>query len=381
MNNNVSYSIPKETSEYILNNDTTLSNNPSLPEIYDRPFLLRLAEMGYKDVVSKLQEVGIDVTDKDAEDVRYLLSKLFIKCKKAEKPYKDVLEKICINSVIKMFQVPEETVSVSVELKDEIDDSFESVILDPIDGDEDFEFDDVDSAKSIRGEVYKRRAIDALCFGASMTLSEQLLSNNEDIEKLNPELSDIYKKIALLNYYMLFYQKRYEITDENNMLGGTVEVTIGGRDEKVCIYSQGKILPFLLSETIRGFMELFASHGLPSDKKIANLVLGKSDFVKSEPWDMIFGKEIWEIYGKSFSDMKTNELPYILKTIACLDVDKFNYFSNEVLSMTKKGKSLMAAISKKAKNDMEYDKFAKRMTTMATNKSIITDEFIGYNEL
>ena len=41
----------------------------------------------------------------------------------------------------------------------------------------------------------------------------------------------------------------------------------------------------------------------------------------------------------------------------------------------------MSKICGKSKNDIEYDKFADKMSKKSTDKSVITDEYIGINEL
>ena len=123
---------------------------------------------------------------------------------------------------------------------------------------------------------------------------------------------------------------------------GTVQVTLGGDDELVKIDAEGEIFPVLLCECVRGFMELFASHGLPKDKNILDIVLQKA---------------------------------------ATLPCKKFNFFIKEVLAKTRTGKRLMAKLIEKAKNEKEYEKFYDKMTKLQTNKNLINDEYIHTEEL
>ena len=171
------------------------------------------------------------------------------------------------------------------------------------------------------------------------------------------------------------------MSDENKMQLGTVEVNLASGDEKVKIEAQGVIMPILLNELIRGFMELFISHGLPKKKEIAMMVLGKSDFLKAEPWDMRVGPYLWDLLSKSFNDINSNELPYLLKRISKLEVDNFNTLLKEVFAKTKRGKEIMSKLSFKAKKDIKYDKFVDKMSKMKKDKGVITDEFIHPDEL
>ena len=202
-----------------------------------------------------------------------------------------------------------------------------------------------------------------------------------DVERLNPDLKDLYNKIIALNTYLLYTKGDFGLTDEQKMQIGTVEVSLGNEESKVKIEAQGVILPVLMSELIRGFMELFISHGLPKDRRMATIVVGKSDFLKAEPWDMKLGPLLWELFSNTFNDINSNELPYLLQRVSKLSTNKFNFLMKEVFAKTRKGKEIMSKISNKAKNDIEYDKFVDKMTKMKQDKGIITDDYIHPDEL
>lgn len=370
--------LPEDIKMSILNNTTSLGNNPAIPDVYDIPFLLKLANERFESTKETLYEIGT-IDDFEDTEIETMLSKLIMKCKEIERPFRDKLEKLCVNYVIDTFNIPEDTVQINVSLVDKVDMENSAISVEPVDGD--FEFDDVNAAANIRGEVFKRRILDAICMGESIVLSSDIDSYADSINEISPELCELYLKILALNNYSLYKKENLGISDTNKMQMGTVLVEFGSEDEMVRITSQGEIFPVLLSETLRGFMELFISHGLPKDKKIADLVIQKSDFLKAEPWDMRLGPSLWILLSKSFNDITLDELPYLLKRIACLNVDKFNFLMKEVFAKTKKGKLIMSKICNMAKNDIEYDRFTDRMSKMKMDKSIITDEFINEEEL
>ena len=372
--------LPNDVVDKITNHKTSLGNNPSIPDIFNTPYLLKIAEQGFEKTKNKLKEIG-EINDTDETELEAVLSHLILKCKKLETPYRSELERICFNYVIDLFEIPEDTVDIKVTLSDEIDLNKDSIILDPNTNDDNMEFNTIDDALTIKGEVYKRRLLDSLCMGGAMTFSNDFDSFSNEINKINPDLIDLYNKIIALNNYLLYTKSDFNLTDENKMQLGTVEVSLGNDITKVKIEAQGVIMPILLSELIRGFMELFISHGLPKDKNIAMNVLGKSDFLKTEPWDMKFGPLLWEKFTSTFNDIDTNELPYLLMRVSKIDVDKFNVLFKEIFANTKKGKNIMSHICSKVKNDMEYDKFVDKMDKTKNNKGIISDEYIHPDDL
>ena len=371
--------LPDDVIVKINTHKTSLGNNPSIPDIFDEPFLLKLTEQGFQLSKDKLKEIG-EITDVDETELEPALAKLLLQCKELETPYRNELEKICINYVIDLFSVPEETVDIVTELCDEVDLNRDSIILDPLDNDGDVEFVNVEDAMSIKGEVYKRRLLNALSMGAAIRMAD-IESLSEEINQLNPKLTDLYNKIISLNNYLLYTKSDFGLTDENKMQMGTVEVSLATEDSKVKIEAQGVIFPILLTELIRGFMELFTSHGLPKDRQQAMMVIGKSDFLKAEPWDMKLGPMLWDLLSNTFNDINSVELPYLLKRISKLNVDKFNYLMKEIFAKTRRGKEIMSKLSFKSKNDIEYDKFVDKMTKMKKDKGVITDEFIQPDEL
>lgn len=218
--------------------------------------------------------------------------------------------------------------------------------------------------------------------GGGMDLFKPSLSFYEtEINRLNPELIDLYKKIILLNDYLLLTKEDLDLTDENKKQIGMAEVRLGNDEYKTTIDVQGTIFPILVIETIKGLMELFVSHGLPKNRKKAMQVLSQTDFIKAEPWNMRIGPELWKLFTMSFNDIDTKELPYLLKRISKLEINKFNFLMKEVFAKTKKGKEIMSLICNKAKNDMDYNRFINKMDKMRINKSVITDEFIHQDEL
>lgn len=371
--------LPSEMVNSIAQNNTSLGDNPALPNIYDVPFLMKIA----KKSLSNARDVLLSyksIDDVDETTIESVLGRLIKNCQEKERPIRNHLEKICFNFVINLFSIPQETMAIKVSLVDKVNIDKPFINLDPSDEDS-IEFNDVNDAFKIKKEVYKRRLIDVLCVGCGLSIANNTDSYMDEINKLDNSLCDLYSKIIALNTYLLFEKGNIEMSETEPKIAGISTVTIGQQDEKISLEAEGTIFPILLSETIKGMMETFAIHGLPDDKQMAEAVISKSDYLKAEPWDMRLGQPLWTLLSDSFNDVDFAIIPYLFKRICCLDIDDFNMLFNEVFAKTKRGKQLMFYLCQKAKNDSEYDKFVDKMATMKNDKSIINDEFINEEEL
>ena len=374
-------SFPEDIADAVYKNKTSIGNNPALPNIFEKGYIEKLVEKRFKGCVDELKKIG-EIDDVPDTDMQTVLGKLVLKCQKLEEPHRPELEKIVANYLIDLFGIPDDSIQMELSLVDDVDLSSSSIKLDPADGDEFIEYEDVLDAESIKDEVYKRRLIDAMSMGAGMKISSNIKDYMKEIYEINPTLIDLYRKILALNDYLLFTKEDIGMTEEDKHQFGTVEVVLGQVEESPKILAQGVIFPILLSEAVRGLMELFASHGLPQEFEKAQSVLSKSDYLKAEPWDMRIGPALWEIVSDSFGDgVKTDLIPYLYKRISQLPVKKFNFFMREVLAKTRKGKRMMAKIAEKAQYEKEYSGFEDKMSKFSTDKNVIMDEYIHPDEL
>ena len=373
--------LPEDITNAILQGKTSLKNNPAIPNVFENSYLETVMKKRFKETIDELKKIG-EINDVPETDIPTVLNKLILKCQELEKPYRSELEKLCYNYVIGLFDVPDDTVTVDFRLVDEVDLNKSSIKLDPIhDDSDDIEYEDIKQFSTISDEVYKRRMLNVLAMGAGLQVSSNIKSYLSDIYDINPKLPDLYRKIIALNNYLLLTKETLGMNEENKMQIGTVEITLGNEDDKVKIEAQGEIFPVLLSECVRGFMELFASHGLPKDKEILDIVLAKSDYLKAEPWDMRIGPSLWTILSENFEGIDFKTVPYLFKKISSLSCKNFNKFMQEVLAKTKTGKRLMGKLIEKSKTEKEYNKFSDKMSKLQTDKNIITDEYIHPEEL
>lgn len=365
----ISTKIPDNIISAIVNGKTSIGKNPAIPDMPNSPYLEQLLEYEWENSIKKLNQLHIG----NNTDLESLLSKLILECQEIEKPYRYELEILCTMKINELFNPPRDFVRTDLSLVDSLSLKDDSIIIDPIDG-KAFQFNSYDDALDIDSEIYKRRFLDMLCVGASLSFSSALDFYSEEIYELNPKLIELYDKIIALNTFLLLSKSDLNINDKNTRLIGANVVKLSGPNNIVQITAQGKIFPVLFAETVRGFMELFSSHGLPKDMNKAMLVIGKSDFIKAEPWDMRIGPILWKIIYCSFKNDNTETIPYLFKKISQLKPDAFFLLMRETLLNTKKSNALISIIKKRAEKEMQEDSLLKKVQKNDKELPVISDE-------
>lgn len=342
-------------------------------------FLGQALESQFASARDVLKNMG-QIDSIDARSVEEGFQKIVLKCQKIEEKNKDVLEKLAANYVINLFSVPDDTVKIEARLVNEIEGADDISPVEPFDGDMSFEVTDIQDINGIDLDVAKRHFLNILNMGAGMSMSENIRGYIEELYDIDSRLPELYKEALALNNYMIFKSPELGISDRNRSQIGIVNVKYGLNDNLVTISAQGTIFPVLLCELIRGFMELFSSHGLPKEMKRMEYVIKKSDYLKAEPWEMRFGPYMWKIFTSYFENTDTSEMPYIYKTFSKLKPEQFFDAFSEMMAKTKKGSIYARKIVKKALGDKEMVGFLDKMTTRKLNKSIITDGYMSPEE-
>jgi hypothetical protein len=275
-----------------------------------------------------------------------------------------------------MFQVPEGLVNFTCNLVEKVDTDKA-----PISNGEHFEFEDTAHRSRLHDAVYKRRLINAMITGGAMRLSvisKQLIG---ELYEMSPELPAIYKKITVLNDYLLFTKNNMGISEKAKKQAGVSYLTIGNDRVKNVVRVEAEIFPILLHESIRGFLEMFAAYGLPSSKKECAYIMSKADFIDAEPWDMRIGPAIWDYLMMRFEEPETENIPMLLTVLFSQTTNKFNSILQEIFGETKRGERMVQKILMKAQEEFEADDFEKLMAKKQTDNSMITDGYFIPEEL
>ena len=379
--------LPKFIYKAITSHYTSLGANPALPDYGEFGFEYKVVKDRFKEVSETLDGLISDGV-LESKDVDYLLtklSKLIVECMKEERPIRKQLEKLCENVVYKVLAVPYETIILKCHLVDKVSPKNPIRVLPEDEGE--YTFDDVDDMELSKKSILKRRLINSLVQGASFDISvcrDSIDMILDELVTLNSELFSMYSIINAIEQYILFV-KEEKIDKDNPMQNSYVSVKLGKKGEKTVIESQGLYFMALLRETLRGFFELFSSHGLPNDTKKAMMIIKNADFLVAEPWDMRVGVGLWRRIVKNFEEgsekYAVNMLPYIFLELCSLETDEFNDIVQNFLIGTKKGKEIASDIVNDISYDREYQEFKDRIQHKNDDVTLISDDCFSKDEL
>jgi hypothetical protein len=366
--------LPSDILNVLKNHKTSLGIHPAFPPEEEIPFDMLLTKQRFEEIRSKV--ITLDLDNYSFDGVQKHLNTLLKQCKEIEANNKKQLENICFNHIIDLFEVPDGIVSFTCTLVDKVNDGKAQST-----NTETFEFNDIRQRSKLHDEVYKRRIINAIITGGAMRLSAINKTLIGELYELSPELPKLYKDITLLNEYLLFTKNNMGISDKDKKQSGISYLTIGNEHTKNQIVAEAEIFPFLLHESIRAFLEMFAAYGLPTSKSECAYVMSKADFINAEPWDMRLGPALWDKLMEVFDNPPTQNLPMLFTIFFSQRTFKFNNILREILGDTKMGKRLAQKILDKTNEEIDSCDFEETMCKKQTETSIINDQYYIPDEL
>lgn len=360
--------LPKHILTALKTNKTSLGEHPSFPPEEEELFAVRLMSDTFNEISEKFGE------EKTQEEMKNELSKLLSSCKKIEGKHRNELEKLCQTVIEDLFHIPEDTVTVEVNLVDKVDTATERMIPERT---TDFSFDDINDMNNLTDEIYKRRMLNALVVGASMYYMKNLTEYVKDIFDIDSELPALYKKILNYNNVLIFLNKD-SFDESKNTDGGRVDVSISSDFQQPIIKVEALYFPILVEETIKGFLELAISHGLPKNADKARYVIGKSDFKLAEMWDMRLGYCLWKLIEEQVEEIGYNisdiGLNFFMMTLSEMPCENFNNSLKEIFARTKRGKNILTEIINDITRQKEQDEFEDYITARNGELSQVNDE-------
>ena len=342
----------------------------------DKPYvneaIIRMLENAYEDAISSFSD---DITSFPVEKIENKLNRLILICQKKEEKIKAELEKLCADIVLSLFELNGKDLELECNLVTSIPQTKDFHIKP--DTKAPIEYDSIDEINLEDSDEVRRRYTNAITIGAALELTDKLLAKCvKEIFELDEELPYLYTKIIKINNYLLLV-KHDEITDENNQQDAYVSTSVDDSSNYIKVLAEGVIFPFLLTEAIRGCIEVITFNSLP--EKRADYIVNKCDILEDEPYYMILGRVFWStICGREFDDIYSEKL---LQKLMSLDNERFNTLMDEVLVGTKLGKDGMRNIMSKIKYDSDYQSFEKDLAAKRKEKEIIVDGYFTESEL
>lgn len=334
---------------------TTLSKSPAFPESGKQgsTFEELLASKRFRDVVEKVKRyTGMqNVSGQNAfMQLQRTLMGAVQKVLRIESQNKEYLENLAVDLVKKELAIPEGAFQYDCKLvqpggisqerfrqqeeqpsEEEIEQQFGNQASEDM---EDF----VDAFEKFDMEKAKRRFINALIQGSSKKGHYMFELVREELNTINPELLNLYGVLMSINDYIYWL-----MPDEAIQMMGQGQEAMAGKEEiddktdPPTLKVRGLFFPVLVHELVKAVMEVFGTHGLPDDPKSQQMVMGATDTLPNEIWDLRLGPVIWEKFldaypSQIFEDDKKHIQHYLFARFSALSVKEFFYIAKKILS-------------------------------------------------
>jgi hypothetical protein len=344
---------------------TTLSKNPAFPDVDKNGtpdnFEELVASKRFKDVVEKVKRyTGMqEITGQNAfMQLQRALMGAVQKVLQIESQNKDYLEKLAVKlvkdemGITDQFQFDAKLVPMGgidqsrFQKQGEEPDEEEIEAQFGQQAEQDLE-DFMSAMEKFDREKAKRRFINALIQGSSKKGHYMFELSREALNKINPDLVSLYGTLMSINDLIYWL-----MPDEAVMMMAGNEQSMAGKEEiddqtdPPTIKARGVFFPVLLHELIKGVMEVFGTHGLPDDPKSQQMIMGSTDTLPNEIWDLRLGPVIWEKFLQAypielFDDDKKHIQHYLFARFSALETEEFFNVAKKILSGSPEGQKFI----------------------------------------
>lgn len=341
----------------------SLGDHPIFPEGDEKTFEQKIMGERFDDVM-KNYKAKFDVSTINNDEVIGAQMGIVYECVEMESTHKSELEKLAIKMIREEYNISEDVVEIIAELTDNI--SLDGTVVNEAPTDVEVEFDNHVSISDANANVYKRRFLNAMTQGAAKKSSHMFHMVDKELSAMDPRLTTKYgKMMAIADYSYFVVADMHDVASGNDggqggksVVGGIVRVTLPTEENPKClIHAQGMVFPVLVHELVKGVMEILSAHGLPEDEKIAEYVIGKSDFLAAEPWDMRLGPALWDRFTRLFKGDDFSLKHNVYSELASLPVKEFNHKMREIMAGTKAGQQVIDDLVEDCKKRIISDNY------------------------
>jgi hypothetical protein len=133
------------------------------------------------------------------------------------------------------------------------------------------------------------------------------------------------------------------------------------------IRAKGLFFPVLIHELIKGVYEVLGTAGLPDDPKAAEMVMGQTDTLPYEVWDLRLGPVIWNKFKASypeklFDDDMREIQNYLFSRFSALSTDEFFEVARMILSGSDEGKQLVDKMVSEIISELKQQEYDDAMS-------------------
>jgi len=350
--------------------ETPMSDNPALPrkddDELDNSFEQLVASKRFRDVIEKVKRyTGVsEVTQNQLMNLQGMMMQAVKKVKQIESNNEGYLEQLAVEVVKKELSLPDDAFQYDVELtsmpgqidmskmRKDSEEPEDEDVLDQFGVKEDEAEDDLENFmaafEKFDLEKAKRRFINSLIQGASKKGHYMFHLVKEELEKLDPNLLNLYGVLMSVNdllYWIMPDEMVMKAAESGQGMEGKEE--IDDTTDPPTIKAKGLFFPILIHELLKGVYEVLGTQGLPDDPKAADMVMASQDTLPYEIWDLRLGPVIWEKFMDSYPeklyDDDLREIQnYLFSRFSSLTTDEFFDVAKMIMSGSDDGKKIVA---------------------------------------
>jgi hypothetical protein len=333
----------------ITGKETPFSKHPAMP-IGDKDFVELVSSKRFKDSVENVRRyLGTTTPLQGRNPLMQLMSMAMQSLQQVGRiqfQHKDYLERLAVDLVKKELSIPEGAMQFDAKLVMGPMSSAQGMRQQPEEPNQKdvkqaFQHQDelenfTDEFEKFNLEKAKRRFINSLIQGASKKGHYMFELVRDELDRLNPELANLYGVNQSLMDHL------YWVMPDMEGMAASGEGQIGQSEvdnetDPPTVRARAATFPLLVHELIKGVYDIFGTHGLPDDPKQAEMIMGAEDTLPSEIWDMRLGPIFWEKFQASyplelFDEDKRHIQHYLFMRFSKLPAEDFFKFAKSVLN-------------------------------------------------
>ncbi len=333
----------------ITGKETPFSKHPAMPT-GDRDFVELVSSKRFKDSVDNVRRyLGTTAPLQGRNPLMQLMSMAMQSLQQVGRiqfQHKEYLERLAVDLVKKEMSIPEGAMQFDAKLVMGPMSSAEGMRQQPQEPKQQdikqaFKHQDeledfVDEFEKFNLEKAKRRFINSLIQGASKKGHYMFELVRDELDRLNPELANLYGVNQSLMDHL------YWVMPDMEGMAASGEGQIGQSEvdtetDPPTVKARAATFPLLVHEIIKGVYDIFGTHGLPDDPKQAEMIMGAEDTLPSEIWDMRLGPIFWEKFQAAyplelFDEDKRHIQHYLFMRFSKLPAEDFFKFAKSVLN-------------------------------------------------
>ena len=397
----------REVERKISSGETPLSDNPGLPgkeeDEFDNSFAELIASERFKQVVEKVKHyTGMeDISSQNAfMQLQMMMMQAVQTVKSIESNNEGYLEQLAVDLVKKELSIPDDAFQYDVELQSmpgQIDTS--KMISEPEELDDEevqqkFGVDSDEAEDDLENfmaafekfdlEKAKRRFINSLIQGASKKGHYMFHLVEEQLNNINPQLLNLYGVLMSVNdllYWIMPDQMIMSAAGDGEGVQGSEE--IDDTTDPPTIRAKGLFFPVLIHELIKGVYEVLGTSGLPDDPKVVEMVMGQTDTLPYEVWDLRLGPVIWDKFTAAYPDKLYEDdmreiQNYFFSRFSALSTDDFFEMARMILSGSEEGKKLVSDMVNEIISELKQQEFDDAMSQYSNDDD---DDDMGLDDL